>query len=410
MKQISKKVLIIVLIVVLLIGWFGIRFLIPRMMFNPNDPALEQGNQENEENQDTPDNENSSPAVNGEDSPATDAEGEKLSFDEMEMEITVLAENLEVPWEIIPLHEEDDWMIIQRNGEVISLKSGELFTVDGVSSIGEGGLLGVTLHPDYNGNRQVYFYYTTRKNTGLVNRVVRYEFRNDTLSNETIIVDDIPGNSNHNGGRIAFGPDGYLYITTGDAGDPQLSQQTDSLAGKILRLTENGEVPADNPFSGNPVYSYGHRNPQGLVWHPVTGELYASEHGPRSMDEVNLIQSGQNYGWPEVTCNQAPTEYEDPIACYSDFTMAPSGIDFVDMEALEGTHLLVAGLRGNQVRHLSLNKEGTPITQEPLFTEYGRIRSVRYYEGAIYLITNNRDGRGTPIDTDDRMIKVTLRQ
>lgn len=408
MKQISKKVLIIILIVVLLIGWFGIRFLVPRMMFNPNDPAIEQSNEETDENQDFPDE---TEEQNEEaDLPETNPVEALVSFDELKMETTVLAENLEVPWEIIPLEDEDDWLIIQRNGVVLTLKSGELFTLDGVSAVGEGGLLGAALHPEFNENRQVYFYYTTRTNAGLVNRVVRYAFRNEALSEETIIIDDIPGHNVHNGGRIAFGPDGYLYVTTGDAGNTALSQQTDSLAGKILRLKDNGDVPGDNPFSDSYVYSYGHRNSQGLAWHPVTGDLYASEHGPRSMDEVNLIQPGQNYGWPEVTCDQAPTDYEDPIACYSDFTMAPSGIDFIEMEALEGTHLLVAGLRGNQVRHLSLNEEGRPITQEPLFTEYGRIRSVRYHEGAIYFITNNRDGRGTPVDTDDRMIKVTLRQ
>lgn len=407
MKQSSKTMFIIIFIIVLLTGWFGIRYLVPRMMFDPNDPALEQSNEETNENQELPETETEEP---GEEAglPEIDPDEEFVSFDELEMEITVLAENLEVPWEIIPLDDEDDWLIVQRNGEVISLKSGVLFTIEGVSAVGEGGLLGATLHPDFTENLQIYFYYTTNTNAGLTNRVVRYEFQNNVLSEETIIIDGIPGHSNHNGGRIAFGPDGYLYITTGDAGNTQLSQETDSLAGKILRLTDNGEVPGDNPFSGNPVYSYGHRNSQGLAWHPVTGELYASEHGPRSMDEVNLIQPGQNYGWPVVTCERAPTDYEDPIACYSDFTIAPSGMDFIEMETLEGTHLLVAGLRGNQVRLLSLDQEGLPITQEPLFTEFGRIRTVRYHEGAIYFITNNRDGRGTPIATDDRMMKVTL--
>lgn len=409
MAKNKNKLFVSVLITAVLIGWFGIRFLVPRLLFGPNDPALEDNDQIVEETLDPEDSVPDAPydetnEVEGETVP------EMFSFEDLDFEVAEMAENLEVPWEIIPLEDEDDWLIIQRNGEVLSLNKGQLFSINGVSAVGEGGLLGMALHPDFSSNRQIYFYYTMRKSAGLVNRVVRYEFRNDILSGETIIIDDIPGHSIHNGGRIAFGPDGYLYITTGDAGNTQLSQQTESLAGKILRITDTGGIPADNPFSGSPVYSYGHRNPQGLAWHPATGDLYASEHGPRSMDEVNLILPGRNYGWPVVTCEQAPTNYEDPVACYSEFTLAPSGMDFLDMEGLEGVHLLVAGLRGNQIRHLSLNENGLPMAQQPLFTEYGRIRSVRVYEGSLYFITNNLDGRGTPIATDDRMIRVTLHQ
>lgn len=404
----KNKLFMSVLITAALIGWFGIRFLVPRLLFGPNDPALEQNNQIVEENVEPEDSVTDVPEGEANET-ESETVPEMFSFDDLDMEVTLMAENLEVPWEIIPLEDEDDWLIIQRNGEVISLNKGQLFSINGVTAVGEGGLLGMALHPSFSSNRQIYFYYTMRKSAGLVNRVVRYEFRNDALSGETMIIDDIPGHNVHNGGRIAFGPDGYLYITTGDAADTQLSQQTDSLAGKILRITDSGNIPADNPFAGSPVYSYGHRNPQGLAWHPVTGDLYASEHGPRSMDEVNLILPGRNYGWPVVTCDQAPTEFEDPVACYSGFTLAPSGMDFIDMEGLEGVHLLVAGLRGNQVRRLSLNEAGLPVEQEPLFTDYGRIRSVRVHEDSLYFITNNRDGRGTPVAPDDRMIRVTLR-
>lgn len=240
-----------------------------------------------------------------------------------------------------------------------------------------------------------------------MNRVSRFTFEENTLSDEIYILDEIPGARVHNGGRIKFGPDDKLYITTGDAQIPELSQDTNSLAGKILRINSDGSIPEDNPFENSPVFAYGLRNPQGLAWHPISGDLFASDHGPTSQDEINLILPGENYGWPVVTCNQGDTEYEDPVSCYSDFTLAPSGIAFLSLENLSESNLYVAGLRGNMVMRIDLEDDGSFIRQEELFNEYGRIRSVVYHEGSLYVATNNRDGRGNPSENDDRILKIT---
>ncbi|MDW7672532.1 MAG: PQQ-dependent sugar dehydrogenase [Bacillota bacterium] len=399
---------ILLLILVFLSGWVGVRYLVPRTIFAPDDPALT-----------APDG---APAAAVSDEPAisdpTESEdsveeapepgGAVVDFDDLDFTMEVLAENLTIPWEMLYLPEVDDWLLTQRSGELVSLTHGTVAVIEETDHTGEGGLLGMAAHPDFDGNRLLYLYTTTRSGNQLINRVLRYTYENQALSDRTVILDDIPGARFHNGGRIAFGPDGMLYVTTGDAGDPPLAQRQDSLAGKILRLTPEGAVPADNPYPGSPVYSLGHRNPQGMAWHPETGDLYASEHGPTQMDEVNLIHPGGNYGWPLVTCDEAPTDYEDPIACYSGFTLAPSGMTFYTPPFVNGTHLLVAGLRGNQVRHLALSPDGTVMSQEVLFSDWGRIRAVNELEGDLYVITNNRDGRGTPQANDDRFIRLRV--
>ncbi len=390
-------VIVLLVVVALVFSRLGIRRLAPEPVHGPEEVELEVV--ENDEQQEPEQSEN-------ENDNETDEEMEMLSFDALNFEVSVVAENLDVPWEIVPLPDEDDWLITQRGGLVTSLQHGDVMTIDEARHAGEGGLLGMALHPDFEENRRIYFYYTTQGADGPANRIVRFQYENQQFRNETLILDNIPGHQIHNGGRIAFGPDGYLYATTGDAAVTHLSQQRENLAGKILRMTEDGEVPEDNPFEGSLVYSYGHRNPQGLAWHPDNGTLYSSEHGPTRMDEINIILPGKNYGWPEVTCDAAPTEYEDPVSCYSDFTLAPSGMDFIDLEQLEGTHLFVTGLRGNQIRHLSLDDDGFPKEEQALFTDYGRIRTVRFHEDALYFITNNRDGRGNPASNDDRMFRV----
>lgn len=398
----------ILLVLVFLAGWVGVRYLIPRTVFAPDDPALtapaEEPNAAVAEE----------PAISDPPEPedpveeAPKPEVAAVDFGELAFTMEVLAENLTIPWEILYLPEDDDWLITQRSGELVSLAHGTVAVIEETEHTGEGGLLGMAAHPDFIRNRQLYLYVTTRSGSQLINRVLRYTHEDQSLSGRTVILDDIPGARFHNGGRIAFGPDGMLYVTTGDAGDTPLAQRQDSLAGKILRLTPEGDIPPDNPFPGSPVYSLGHRNPQGMAWHPETGDLYASEHGPTQMDEVNLILPGGNYGWPLVTCDEAPTDYEDPIACYSGFTLAPSGMTFYAPPFVNGTHLLVAGLRGNQVRHLALNPDGSVISQEVLFSEWGRIRTVSELEGDLYIITNNRDGRGTPQANDDRFIRLRL--
>jgi len=243
--------------------------------------------------------------------------------------------------------------------------------------------------------------------TFFFHRFSQFKYEDNSLKEEVYILDKIPGARFHNGGRLKFGPDEKLYITTGDAQESDLSQDINSLAGKILRINPDGTVPTDNPFENSYVFAYGLRNPQGLSWHPITGELFASDHGPNSQDEINKILPGKNYGWPKVTCSSGETQYEDPITCYSDFTLAPSGIAFLNWKNITDPPLFVAGLRGNMIMRIDLDNEGNFLGEESFFNDYGRIRTVVYYEDSLYVATNNRDGRGVPGEKDDKIIKIT---
>ena len=221
---------------------------------------------------------------------------------------SVFAKGLDVPWSIAFLPT-GDLLVTERKGSVRFIsKSGEvqdkpIATITDVKQIGEGGLHGITLHPNFEKNNFVYLYFTySGENGNTKNRVVRYVYKNNKLIENQIIVDDIPGANNHDGGRIKFGPDGFLYITTGDAQEPSLAQDKNSLAGKILRVTDEGKPASGNSF-GNKVYSYGHRNPQGITWDGA-GRLWETEHGRSGvlsgLDELNLIRPGENYGWPDI--------------------------------------------------------------------------------------------------------------
>jgi len=316
-----------------------------------------------------------------------------------EGEVTVVAENLEIPWAIAFLPNKD-LLVTERPGRVRRVsQDGEITTVaeiDEVEHIGEGGLLGITLHPDFTENKYIYVYYTY-ESTGnqTLNRVVRYSFENNTLSERQVIIDEIPGASNHNGGRIKFGPDGYLYVTTGDAQDPSLAQDTNSLAGKILRVTDEGEPVPGNPFN-NAVYSYGHRNPQGLAW---DGEqLWATEHGPNARDELNRIEPGNNYGWPEIVGNEQRDDMQTAVINSGSSTWAPSGLTFSD------GIFYFSGLRGNAL--LIYNPETNEV-QQYLRNEYGRLREATFGpDGFLYVTTSNRDGRGRPNQGDDKIIRI----
>src|SRR3989338_9246997 len=260
-------------------------------------------------------------------------------------ETEILAENLDVPWAIDFLP--DGRMIFtERNGNVNVLDNGKTEVVAdiNVTEVAESGLLGIAIDPEFENNNFIYVYYTYENG----NRVSRFVL-NEIFENETILIDNIPSAAFHDGGRIKFGPDGKLYITTGDATEPSSSQDINSVAGKILRMNKDGTVPEDNPF-GNYVYSYGHRNPQGIAWHPITAELYSSEHGPSKNDELNVIVKGGNYGWPIVECDEMSDRYINPIRCYSEFTLAPSGITFYNND------LYIASLRGSQLRKMVFAK------------------------------------------------------
>jgi len=267
----------------------------------------------------------------------------------------------------------------------------------------------------------VYVAYTYQNSSGgLTNKLVR--LREDPSTNkgtiDKVLLDGIMGAANHDGGRVKFGPDGKLYLTMGEAQNPELAQDTKSLNGKILRINSDGTIPVDNPFSGSPVYSYGHRNPQGLAWQPGTGRLYATEHGPSGglkgtgKDEVNYIEPGNNYGWPVIAGGETREGMVSPvIQSGQSETWAPSGATFVTGGPWGGS-LLFAGLRGQTLYRLTLdlrNPTGV-ISFDRLFAgDYGRLRDVvQGPDNAIYILTCNRDGRGIPRAGDDRLLRLVI--
>jgi glucose/arabinose dehydrogenase len=399
-----KWIILIIVLAFLLIFWQmgSIDYLLARTVFAPDHDSevLEEETANEEEEQEEP-------LVEEEEEIGVPEEEDIIySSQDLTYEIEVIGEGLEIPWEILPLSD-GRFMVTERPGRVLALDRGEIYKVQGVEHIGEGGLLGLEKSPYFDANGHIFLYYTYSEGNQLLNRVSRFTLEEDTLVDETYILDRIPGSRFHNGGRLKFGPDGKLYVTTGDSQVPERSQDLDSIAGKILRLNPDGSIPEDNPFEESFVYAYGLRNPQGLAWHPISGDLYASDHGPSSQDEVNRIVPGGNYGWPNVTCADGESQYDEPVACYSEFTMAPSGIGFLPWDNLEESPLYVGGLRGNMVIRIDLDPEGNLVRQDQLFGDYGRIRTVVYHEGSIYIATNNRDGRGVVRENDDKIIKIT---
>lgn len=324
--------------------------------------------------------------------------------------IQTILTNLEIPWEITFLPN-SDLLITQRIGSLLHITENgtQTIPVSGVEHIGEGGLLGLALHPNFNENNYLYLYLTSESENGLINRVERYVFspQNHTLSQKTTILDNIPGARYHDGGRIAFGPDGLLYITTGDAGKTDLSQDTSSLAGKILKITDDGKVPENNPFS-NEVFSYGHRNPQGIDW-DQQGRLWSSEHGPSvvttGFDEVNLITPGSNYGWPEITGDETKEGMLAPtIQSGSEETWAPADLavykNLIFFSGLRGEGLYSAIIDGDKLINIKKHFDG----------EYGRIRAVVVdpTQQWLYFTTSNTDGRGSATEADDKVVRVNL--
>jgi glucose/arabinose dehydrogenase len=326
-----------------------------------------------------------------------------------EIKTEVVADNLDIPWEIVFLPS-GDMLVAQRPGTIlkISRETKIIGEIEGVEHTGEGGLLGLVLHPDFEQNQSLYLYLTGRDNGQLINRVEKYKLENDRLSDRQVILQGIKGASYHDGGRIAFGPDNKLYITTGDAGQEASAQDTSSLNGKILRVNDDGSVPDDNPFD-NEVYSYGHRNPQGLAW-DNQGQLWAAEHGPSGLqsgqDEINLIKAGQNYGWPIIRGDQTQDGLVAPIIqSGTDETWAPAGLIY------HNSSLFFAGLRGQSLYQAPI-QDNNKINQviAHFNQEFGRLRPVVLGpDGFIYMATSNRDGRGNPQPDDDKIIKVDLK-
>lgn len=329
--------------------------------------------------------------------------------------IEVFATNLVIPWELVFLPD-GRIFVTERPGRVRVIENGELrpepvAVISDVAHSGEGGLLGMALDPDFANNHWVYLYYTYASGGALQNKVVRYTEADNQLHDPQVIIEGIPGATIHNGGRIKFGPDGKLYVTTGDAAIPELAQDLTSVAGKILRLNPDGSIPSDNPFPGSPIYSFGHRNPQGLAWEPGTNEIYATEHGPVAHDEVNLIKPGANYGWPIMAGNEGPGNgYTPPVIESGNNTWAPSGGTFVTGHTFPQWRgsLLFGSLRGTTLWQLDIPGGGSPPALEAIVSgDYGRLRNViEAPDGTLYLLTNNQDGRGAPGSQDDRILRI----
>lgn len=316
-------------------------------------------------------------------------------------ETTDVATGLDAPWSVVRTGDGADALISERDSaEVLELtaagKTRTVGTVEGVRHGGEGGLLGLALH---DGD---LFVYSTAEDG---NRIQRYDLTGSAgsyrLGDATTVVDGLPSNSFHNGGRIAFGPDGMLYASVGDAGTGSDAQDRDSLAGKILRFTPDGQVPGGNPFPGSPVWTLGHRNVQGMGW-TADGTMFASEFGQDSRDELNVIERGKDYGWPEVEGTGGTDRgFVDPVQQWPTDDASPSGLTVID------DTVFIANLRGEVVRAVPA---ADPTTSTEYFAgEFGRIRTVlEGPDGVLWFVTNNTDGRGEPTEGDDRIVSVPL--
>jgi len=334
----------------------------------------------------------------------------QLSGDELQ----VMAEGLDTPWEIRFLPG-GDALVTERSGRLLrlTLRDGadpplavvETHEIPEVEEAGEGGLMGLAIHPDYPDRPWIYLCHTLRADGGLRNRVVRFVHDAGSLADLTVVLGGVPGASIHDGCRLEFGPDGFLFVTSGDAGVEDDARRESSLAGKIHRIADDGSVPPDNPF-GSPVWTLGHRNPQGMAF-DAEGRAWSTEHGPSGFpggrDELNRIERGADYGWPEITGGETRAGLEAPVLHSGDATWAPSGL------AALGGRLFFAGLRGAALYEVRGSPDGAEAIRllAHFRDDFGRLRAVRTGpDGWLWFGTSNRDGRGSPAPEDDRLIRV----
>lgn len=352
-------------------------------------------------------------------------ENSQSSFNDFE--VNVVADNLEVPWEIVYGPDNHIWFT-ERPGRISRLnpETGNielLITINEVIAQSETGLLGLALDPDFDTSPFVYTVYTYFKSGELTERVVRFTYDGAKLINQEILLDDIPAANNHSGSRLLFMPDKTLLITTGDALNTSNAQNLNSLAGKTLRIDRNGNIPANNPDPNSFIYSWGHRNAQGLTLSP-NGIIYSSEHGPNTDDEINIIEANRNYGWPTVKgfCDAGEQQdcdnlnVKEPIKAFTP-TLAVAGIAFYqynNIKAFENSLLLVS-LKEADLRVFKLSNDGLSVISDSLLfdRQYGRLRSIcTAPNGDVFIGTSNRDGRapgGFPKQDDDKIIRISAK-
>ncbi|MBD3420625.1 MAG: PQQ-dependent sugar dehydrogenase [Chitinivibrionales bacterium] len=341
-----------------------------------------------------------------------------------QLDTATIVSNLDTPWEI--LWGPDDWIwFTERKGRIsrVHPSTGELkILIDRIPDVheqSESGLLGMALHPAFEAIPHVFVVYTYRPSGSIVEKLVRFTYDGDTLSDPHIILDNIRGAPNHNGSRLLFLPDTTLLMTTGDVTNQNLALDVHSLEGKILRLNPKGSIPADNPSSASLIWSYGHRNAQGLVRLP-DGKIYSSEHGPNNDDEVNLILKAGNYGWPQVHgycdrssemtyCNQ--NTVVEPVAAWTP-TLAVAGLDYYHHDAIPSlkNSLIMVTLKERDIRALKLNSARTQVVSQQTYFDnaWGRLRDLCISpDGRIYIAVSNQDGRGQPEPGDDRIVELS---
>ena len=320
--------------------------------------------------------------------------------------VTILAKNLDKPRAIAVSN--DRVFVTEKDGTIKVIQNNTLLesplaTLRG-ADVFDGGLLGITLHPNFSSNHYMYVFLTYDEDGNLWNKILKITESENKLQNAEVILDKIPGSSFTNGGFIKFGPDEKLYVGTGTVSDAShLPQDLDSLSGKILRLNDDGTFPDDNPFPNSPIYSLGHRNPQGMTWDD-DGNMFVAESGPEKNDEINLILSGKNYGWPEQQCS-GNEDFEDAILCF-DPSIEPGGILFYSGDSIDfESPFIMASMRAANLYQLDF-EEGLS-SQKSILSGIGRVRDVvQGPDGSLYVITSNTDGKGFPDSMDDKLLRI----